>query len=369
MGRLRYSGSGVNGTYKADPEYDALYKQFNPAGFDADAWAKMAKDAGMKYIVLITKHHDGFCMFDSKVTEYDIMATPYGKDIAGELAAACRRHGLKLGFYYSPRDWYHPDFGRESTHEKYNAFYLEQLRELATNYGPVDILWYDCLDSPQYLWGDVPEQSVRMLRKLQPDILLNDRGGLRGDFDTPEQRIGAFEPERPWETCATIGSGWSWNAKTAERTKSLRTCLHLLINTAGRDGNLLLNLGPRADGTFEPVQAQRLAEMGDWMSKYGHTIHGTRGGPLLPASGFASTCKGNKIYLHLMKSQTGLVLPDLGCEVLRANILNGGRAVMKKQEDYWKLTLEEAPDKEIDLIVELELDSDAETITPRKMIE
>ena len=367
MGRLRYYGSGVNGVYKADPVYDNLYKQFNPINFDGDAWAKMAKDAGIKYIVMIIKHHDGFCMYDSKVTDYDIMATPYGKDITKELAAACHRQGLKLGFYYSPRDWYHTDFGREATQDKYNEFYLEQLRELATNYGKVDIFWYDCLDSPQYLWKDVPEQSTRMLRRLQPGIILNDRGGLRGDFDTPEQSIGAFERERPWETCATIGSGWSWNAKTSEGTKSLRQCLHMLINTAGRDGNLLLNVAPRADGTFEPVQAKRLAGIGQWMKKYGHTIYGTRGGPILPSKGFVSTCKGDKVYLHLMNSQQSLLLPDLGCKVLSANCLNGGKAVLEMQEDCHKLTLEEAPEDEIDLIVELELDADTEAITPREL--
>ena len=367
MGRLRQGGAGVDGTYKGDPEYDQLYKQFNPQNYDANEWVLMAKNAGMKYLVMTTKHHDGFSLFDSKVSDYDIMATPYGKDMIAQLADACHKHGIKLGLYYSPRDWYHKDYGRESTHEKYIEFYLEQLRELATNYGKVDIIWFDAFDSPQYLWGDTAEKSVRMMYELQPNIVLNDRSGLRGDYDTPEQRIGIFERNRPWETCTTIGSGWAWNKNTAKTTKSLRSLVHYLLNTAGRDGNLLLGLGPRADGTFEPVQAARLMEVGEWLKKYGHTIYGTRGGPILPSKGFVSTCKENKIYLHLMNSQQSILLPDLGCNVLSAKCLIGGKVNLEMQGDKYNVTLEGAPEDPIDLIIELELDANAETIMPMEL--
>ncbi len=328
MGRIRYGGSGVDGKYKRDPSYDSLFKKFNPTKFDARAWVRLAKEAGMKYMVLIAKHHDGFCMFDSKFTDYDITATPYGKDIAGLLARACHEAGMKLGWYYSPRDWYHPDFGRTDTHWRYCRYYLAQLRELCSNYGEVEILWFDCLDSPQYLWGDTPEKSVRLVRKLQPRIVINDRAGLRGDFDTPEGRIGRFERERPWETCATISSGWSWHP--GKKAKSLEKLLGMLVAVAGRDGNLLLNVPPRPDGTFEPDQVARLKEIGAWLAGYGDSIYGTRGGPFLPARKFASTCKGDRVFLHLLSGRKEVRLPAFPAKILSARILGGGDAALEK---------------------------------------
>ncbi len=355
MGRIRYGGSGVDGTYKKDPVYDSLYRKFDPVKFDATAWVKLAKAAGMKYMVLIAKHHDGFCMFDSKVTDYHLMSTPYHKDIAGLLAKACHRLGMKIGWYYSPRDWYHPDFGRTKTHRRYCKYYLEQLKELCSNYGRVDILWFDCLDSPQYLWGDTPQKSVRLVRRLQPDIVINDRAGLRGDFDTPEGRIGRFERERPWETCATISSGWSWHP--GKKAKSLEKLLGMLVKIAGRDGNFLLNVPPRPDGTFEPDQVERLEEIGAWLKKYGESIYGTRGGPFLPARKFASTCKGRKIYLHLLSGRKEVVLPGLPARVLSARVLGGGKVSMQAGPGRILLRVE-AP-RPIDTIVVLHLDRPA----------
>jgi alpha-L-fucosidase len=343
-------------------EYDNLYKTFNPVEFDADEWCRIAKDAGMRYIVFTTKHHDGFSMFDSKYTEYDIMAGPYGKDICKQLADACHRHGLGLGWYYSPRDWYHPDFGGEQ-HAQYLEFYLGQLRELCSNYGKVDILWFDGLDSPRELWKNAPAESFAMIRRLQPGILLNNRGGLPGDFDTPEQRIGAFNRDRPWETCMTLGRQWAW--KPNDEIKSLKECIHVLVRTVGGDGNLLLNVGPMPDGRIEPRQVERLKEMGDWLEKYGECIYGTRGGPFKPGPFGASTCKGRTVYVHILDWPSDNVeLPAISARVVECKLLTGGKCEFTQTTEGVCISIPKEYRQEIDTIVALELDRDAKDVPP-----
>ena len=362
MGRVRYGGTGVNGIYKADPVYDNLYKQFRNENFDAEKWVALAKSAGMKYMIPIMKHHDGFCLFATATTDHNILSTPYGKDTAKELADACHRNGLKIGWYYSPRDWYDRNFGRESTHDRYCEMYLTHLRELCGNYGRIDMLWFDCLDSPQYLWKDTPEKSIRMIRALQPGIMLNDRGGLRGDFDTPEGRIGGFDRERPWETCISITQGWSWHPHTT--AAPLKRLVQQLVNTVGRDGNLLLNVPPKADGTFEPDQVARLKEIGAWLEQNGESIYGTRGGPLLPEKNFASTCKGHEIYLHLLNRRPEIDVPELKAKVVSARLLNGDALPVVRRDGGITLRLEEKNLNELDTIVVLELEGDAESLEP-----
>jgi alpha-L-fucosidase len=362
MGRIRYGGSGVNGTYQADPVYDNLYKQFSNENFDAEKWAAMAKAAGMKYMIPIMKHHDGFCMFGTATTDHNILSTPYGKDTAKELADACHKNGLKLGWYYSPRDWYDRDFGRESTHDKYCEMYLTHLKELCSNYGQIDMLWFDCLDSPQYLWKNTPEESVRLIRKLQPGIVINDRSGLRGDFDTPEGRIGGFDRERPWETCISITQGWSWHPNTT--TRPLKTLIQQLVNTVGRDGNLLLNVPPKADGTFEPDKVARLKEMGVWLEKNGESIYGTRGGPFLPAKNFASTCKDHKIYLHLLNGRKEIAIPDLKEKVVSVKLLDGNPLAVVKRDGGNTIRLDDKNVNDTDTIVLVELAGASESIEP-----
>ncbi|MBW7989672.1 MAG: hypothetical protein FVQ84_06610 [Planctomycetes bacterium] len=348
--------------------YDNLYKQFNPVKFDADEWIQTAKDAGMKYLVFTSKHHDGFSMFDTQQTDYKITSkdSPYGKDVCKQLADACHRHGLGLGWYYSPRDWYHPDFATKN-HQKYLKFYMNQLRELCTNYGKLDILWFDGLDSPRELWGDTPVESYKMLRTLQPDIILNNRGGLPGDHDTPEQRVGKFQNDRPWETCMTICRQWAW--KPNDQMKSLKQCIDTLVRVVGGDGNLLFNVGPMPDGRIEPRQVERLKKMGKWLDEYGRSIYATRGGPFKPGGWGASTHKGNTIYIHVLNWQEDtLTLPPIPKKIIASSVMTGGTVTVKQTKKAIEISVPKSYRREIDTIIVLELDGTAKAISPRALL-
>ncbi len=288
--------------------YDNLYKQFNPTNFNADAWVKVAKDAGMKYIVLTTKHHDGFCLWDTKLTDFNIMNSPFKRDVVKELSAACKRAGIAFGTYYSTCDWHHPDFpltspgGRvkreKSDLDSYNRYLLGQITELITNYGPLITIWNDV---PQMFQGR-GTNTINLIRKLQPDITVNNRTGDGGDYDTPEQRIGKFQIDRPWESCMTLSAhnAWAWGG-TNDGVKPLSACLEMLIRGAGGGGNVLLNVGPRPDGVIDPAQANRLREMGAWLARNGESIYGTRGGPWKPTQAIVSTRKGNTVFVHVLR--------------------------------------------------------------------
>ena len=282
-------------------EYDNLYKKFNPANFDANAWVSVAKAAGMKYIVLTTKHHDGFCLWNTRQTDFNIMNSPLHRDVVKELAEACKKQGIAFGTYYSTTDWHHPDFPLtspggtvtrpKSDLEAYTTYLKKEVAELLLNYGPLYVLWFDV---PQKFDAVRGQGVIDFVRTIQPDIIINNRTGAKGDFDTPEQRVGGFQVDRPWESCITIANQWAW--KPNDPIKSLEQCLHTLIRTAGGDGNLLFNVGPMPDGRIEPSQVDRLKEMGKWMEKYGNTIYETRGGPFKPTDWGVSTRKGNKIF-------------------------------------------------------------------------
>jgi len=302
-------------------EYDNLYKQFNPEKFDASEWVSIAKEAGMKYMVITSKHHDGFCLWDSKYTNYDIMSTPFKRDVIKELADQCRRQGIKFNTYYSIIDWYQPDYlprGRGDKRpvegadfERYVKYMKNQLREIITRYGPLGIMWFD--GEWENHWS--PERGwdlYRYVRSLQPDILVNNRVGkgrqgmkgitkkdkeYAGDYATPEQEIGQFNIEDAWETNMTLCRQWAW--KPNDKMKSLKECIQTLVRVLGGDGNFLFNVGPMPDGRIEPRQVERLREMGQWVKKHGESIYGTSGGPLKPGLWGASTHKGNRIYVHI----------------------------------------------------------------------
>jgi alpha-L-fucosidase len=335
--------------------YDNLYREFNPTQFNARHWVQLARDAGMKYIVFTTKHHDGFCMFDSKLTDYDIMSSPFGRDICRELADACHEAGMRLGWYYSPPDWHHPDY-RTENHARYIEYLHGQLRELCSNYGQVDIIWFDGLGGSAADWDS--ERLFAEIRALQPKVIINNRGGLRGDFDTPEQHIGTFQRTRPWESCITLCRQWSW--KPNDTLKSLQQCVQTLVRCAGGDGNLLLNVGPMPTGEIEPRQADRLREIGAWLGKWGNTIYGTRGGPFRPTPDYAATCKGERIWLHILRWPTDtLTLPSLGRKILSCSVLTGGTAEVVQTEDAVQVRVPSEGRDPIDTIVELVLDGPA----------
>jgi alpha-L-fucosidase len=325
-------------------EYDTLYQKFNPTQFNADAWVAVAKAAGMKYLVLTTKHHDGFCLWNTRQTDYHIMKSPFGRDVVKELAAACKKGGIGFGTYYSTTDWHHPDFpltspGGNVVREKsnldaYTEYLKAQTKELLTQYGPLFTLWYDV---PQRFDAARGQSVINMARAIQPDIVINNRTGARGDYDTPEQSIGGFQLDRPWETCMTLCNQWAW--KPNDPMKSLEQCLHTLIRTNGGNGNLLFNVGPMPTGEIEARQVERLKEMGAWLSTRGESLYGTRGGPWKPTPDLTSTRKGSAIYLHLLRRSEGPVkLKALPVTIRSAKILNGPEIKTTSSEGI--LTLE-----------------------------
>ena len=328
-------------------QYDQLYKQFNPTEFDADTWVQTAKDAGMKYMVITTKHHDGFCLWPSKHTDYDIGETPFGRDVLKELSEACRKQGLEFGTYYSVCDWHHPDFPLGSPGgktrkpnpnlDRYVEYMQGQVTELITNYGPLSTMWFDV---PQQVGPEHGKPTEAIVRRLQPNIVINNRGygGPSGDYDTPEQRVGGFNRQRPWETCMTICRQWAW--KPDDQMKSLEQCVRTLLSTIGGDGNLLFNVGPMPDGRIEPRQVERLREMGAWINKHAEAIYGTRGGPWKPGPWGASTCRDDAIYLFIMTwPEAGpLQLPKIDAEILSVTMAGGG--TVKWTSDSESLTLD-----------------------------
>lgn len=356
-------------------EYDNLYRRFNPAKFNADEWVKVAKDAGMKYVIFTTKHHDGFCMFDTKQTAYNVMHTPLGRDVVKELAEACRKQQLAFGTYYSVCDWHHPDFPHGSPGgrtlkpnpnlDRYEQYLRSQVKELIGNYGPLLTLWFDVAQDFDAKRG---KGVVDFVRSLQPDILVNNRCANPGDHDTPEQRVGGFNRDRPWETCMTICRQWAW--KPNDQMKSFKQCIQTLLHVAGGDGNLLLNVGPMPDGRIEPRQGERLKEVGRWLADYGDGVYGTRGGPLKPGRWGASTCKGNRIYLFVMNwpAEGPLQLPPIGQRILAARTRSGGKAVVEQAEGGITVRLGEDDRDKIATVVELTVDGKAYDIDPVAVI-
>jgi alpha-L-fucosidase len=347
--------------------YDNLYKKFNPANFNADEWAGIAKAAGMKYIVLTAKHIDGFCLWDTKQTDYNIMDSPFHRDVVKELAAACKKQGLAFGTYYAVGDLYHPDFpltspGGKIKREKsdidsYNRYLLAQISELITNYGPLITLWTDW---PLEFKGR-GANTIKLARSLQPSILVNDRTGDGGDYDTPEQEIGEFQTNRPWESCMTISAHgqWAWGG-AQDGVKPLAACLDMVIRCAGGDGNVLLNVGPRPDGVIDPEQVNRLKEIGAWLARNGESIYGTRGGPWKPTQSIASTRKGHTVFLHILHSADGRVeLPALPAKIEFVTLLGGGEVKFTQENGTLIVTVPETALDRIDTIVRLNLDSDA----------
>jgi alpha-L-fucosidase len=318
----------------------------------------VAKAAGMKYLVFTSRHHDGFSMFDTQASDYKITHpdSPYRRDVVKQLADACHEAGLRFGLYYSQPDWHHPDAFTADRHTNYLAYLKKQVTELCSNYGQLDIIWFDGLGKSA---KDYDGQGlVKIIRGLQPKIIINNRTGLPEDHDTPEQRVGKYQDSRPWETCMTICRQWAW--KPNDDMKSLKECLQTLVLCAGGDGNLLFNVGPMPDGRIEPRQVERLKEMGTWLTKHGESIYGTRGGPWKPTKAVASTRKGNTVFLHVFRwDGDAVVLPDLGRKVTQATLLTGGQAQARQADGKLTVTVPAAQHDAVDTVVRLELDGSA----------
>jgi alpha-L-fucosidase len=315
-------------------------------------------------MVLTAKHHDGFCLWDTKFSDYNITKTPFKRDLLGELAAACKRQGMAFGAYYSTCDWWNTNFPltspggtvkrEKSDIDSYNSYLLSQIRELVTRYGPLITIWNDV---PQLFEGR-GANTIKLVRSLQPDILINDRTGDGGDYDTPEQRIGKYQETRPWETCMTICQQWSW--KPNDKMKSLGQCLRTLVACAGGDGNLLFNVGPMPNGEIEPRQVERLREIGAWLAKNGESIYGTRGGPWKPTKNFASTRRGHIVYLHVLCGTDEMIeLPDIAAKIKSMSILGGGGVKYSRNDGKLILALPLAERRENDTIVKLVLSGSA----------
>jgi len=313
--------------------YDNLYKQFNPTNYNAADWAGIAKMAGMKYVVLTAKHCDGFLLWDSKVDGYNIMASPFHRDLCSELSKAVRANGLKLGWYFSPMDWRDPDC-RSANNACFVTKMQGELRELLSHYGKVDVLWFD-YDGREAVYDQA--NTYALVKKLQPEILIDNRLDLgvkqgnrlmlnsNADYYTPEQQIGAYDDQRPWETCMTICRQWSW--KPDDKMKSPAEVVSILCRVVGGDGNLLLNVGPMPDGRIEPRQVEVLKQVGAWMKVNGESIYGTRGGPWKPTPSITSTRKGDMVYVQVLKAEGDTIeLPALPREIQSASVL-GGRKI------------------------------------------
>ncbi len=355
-------------------EYDNLYKQFNPVKFNADEWMDLAKEAGMKYVVIICKHHDGFAMFHTKLSDYNIANTPFKRDVIRELADAAHKRGLKFGVYYSTRDWYHPDYLKDGN-VKYNDFYEGQVRELLSNYGRVDVMWFDHVSGN---WKDYTfERLFGMIKQLQPGILINNRGArfvfktedkptpelakmVAGDYDTPEQTIGKFQVESDWESCMTMtkcvdGGGWSY--RPDGKTINLSECIRTLVSCVTGGGNLLLNVGPMPTGEIMPDQVQNLKEIGKWLAKYGQAVYGTRGGPYVSGRWGGTCYSGNKVYLHVFEWRgDNLSLGPMKEKIVGAKVLTGGEAKVTQTDKGVDVILPKSQQDTVDTIIELTLD-------------
>jgi alpha-L-fucosidase len=312
-------------------EYEPLAKRFNPVKFDAAEWVALAKRAGQKYIVITSKHHDGFCMYKSELTTYNIAgATPFGRDPLKELAIECQKQGLKLGFYYSQtQDWHHPD-GDGNTWDfdeskKDFADYIDnyvkpQVRELLTNYGPIAIIWFD---TPKGISVEQSQALLDLCREIQPECLVCGRlGNSLGDYASagdnaiPQQLV-----ELDWETPATINDTWGYKADD-HNWKSPQDLIHKLVDIISKGGNYLLNVGPTAEGVIPEPSVERLLAMGDWLQVNGEAVYGTRPGPIQGVNWCRSTAKPEKLYLHVFDwPQNGEIkLP--GVQTSRAYLLS-----------------------------------------------
>jgi alpha-L-fucosidase len=363
--------------------YDKLPSFFNPTGYDPKAWVQMAKDAGMKYIVITSKHHDGFAMWDSKVSDYNIVKqTPYGKDVLKMLAEECRKEGMKLFFYHSQLDWHHPEYfpqgktggdwsGRpeQGDFNKYLDYMDAQLTELLTNYGDVAGIWFDGMwDKKDADWR--LEKTYSLIHSLQPGAMVGSnhhQAPIPGeDFqmfekDLPGHNTAGFSEGSkvgalPIETCETINHSWGFNLKD-DKNKTPKQLIQYLVKAAGYNANFLLNVGPMPNGKIQPDHITLLKQVGDWLKANGETIYETQGGPITAHEWGVTTQKGNKVYIHILNwSEESLELPAMEKKIKSAKFF-ADKSSIKFLKNKHGVTIKIPKDKfdDIDTIVELEL--------------
>jgi alpha-L-fucosidase len=363
--------------------YEKLPAFFNPTEFDPSAWVAMAKSAGMRYIVITSKHHDGFAMWDSKVSDYNVVErTPYGKDILKMLSEECKKQGMKLFFYHSQLDWHHPDYfprgntggnftGRPQNGEwnKYLDYMDAQLRELLTGYGEISGIWFDGMwDKKDADWR--LRKTYDLIHELQPGALVGSNHHVTPfegeDFqmfekDLPGHNTTGFSPEQtigslPKETCETINQSWGFNLKD-DKHKSKKELIQYLVKAAGYGANFLLNVGPMPNGKIQPEHVSLLNQMGEWLKLNGETIYETSAGPIAARDWGVTTMKGNKVYVHVLDWQDeSLVIPSWGKKIKSARMF-ADRSEIPFASNEFGITIKLPKGKrdDIDTIVELEL--------------
>lgn len=346
-------------------EYAKLADQFNPKSFNAEEWATIAKRAGMKYMVMVARHHDGFALWDSHSSyrHFTSMETASHRDFVSMYTEACRKAGLAVGLYYSPMDWRFPGYFDPKGLPENAALMKQQaygqVEELMKNYGKIDILWYDGGwlahkgGDADAAWFWEPLRLNTMVRKYQPDVLVNPRSGMFGDFQVNEGGAEVKGPiiEIPWEKCLNL-NGSSWGYNKTEKLMSLKEAITMLVNVVDRGGNMLLNVGPDPDGVIPATHVARLQEIGGWLEKNGESIYGTRPGPFEPLDRvYGSTQKGKNIYIHLLTLATGstdLKLPAINQKLLSCKLINGKK--IKFNQDKTGITLS-IDSKQLDPVV------------------
>ena len=362
-------------------EYAKLASGFYPSRFNADEWVSSIKASGAKYITITSRHHDSFSMFDTKESDYDIVdATPFKRDVIKELAEACRKQGIKLHFYYSHLDWKREDYplgnsgkgtGRPKGKENWNTYYQfmnNQLTELLTNYGPIGAIWFDGVWDHQKDFDWQLEEQYALIHRLQPGCLVGNnhhRSPYAGeDFqmferDLPgENKAGHSGGQEisalPLETCETMNHTWGYNIEDQDY-KSTKDLIRLLVRAAGKNANLLMNIGPQPNGELPAEAVKRMKEMGEWMKVYGETIYGTCNGEVEPHPWGVSTCKDNRLFIHILDLQDSSLYIPLKTKVKKAiKFVDGTSLTFSQDKEGILLKLPEVP-AEIDYVVELQL--------------
>ncbi len=376
-------GEWVMNNQRIDKQtYQKLPSFFNPINYDPKEWVALAKVAGMKYITITSKHHDGFAMFDSKLTDWDIIErTPYKKDVIKMLADECKKEGIKLFFYHSQLDWFQENyFPRGNTGQtagrpdkgdwyKYLDFMDGQLTELLTNYGEIGGIWFDGhWDKKDSDWR--LDKTYGLIHSLQPACLIGSNHHLTPfpgeDFqmfekDLPGQKTTGFNQEQtvgqlPLETCETMNNSWGFNLQD-KNYKSTKNLIQYIVKAAGLNSNFLLNVGPMPDGKIQPEFVSTLKEIGNWINKNGETIYGTRGGPVTPRSWGVTTQKGNKVYVHILNPEdNNILIPDFGKKIRSITTFGQGVKIKYKQDAFGiAITVPDEVIDETDTILVIEL--------------